>query len=131
MRGECRSLKAKTVGKPIRLVRHTNDVHELTKHRVRHASFAGKGGMASDAIVATIGYADGEVDPFLHQTVQGTGGQHRLLGFPCTFQEFRSPARYFQKLLTSATFRSALISPKMARTSADASVYSTDCGLLI
>src|SRR5664279_783293 len=79
--------KAVAVGKSVRLVRHSHDGHQLPEHGVRHAGLAGEGGMARDAVAATIGDADSEVDQLFGETIQRARRKHRLLGLPGSLQQ--------------------------------------------
>src|SRR5580700_3941385 len=53
----------------IGFVRHADDRLQLLEHSVGHAFFEGGGGVRSDAVVAIVGDADGDVEQLLGEGI--------------------------------------------------------------
>src|SRR5690242_8346295 len=77
---------AVAIGQPVRLVSHSDDRHEFTKHCLRHAGFAGGGSVARDAISTAIGDRYRNVDHLLRERVERAASHHLLHAFPGPFE---------------------------------------------
>ena len=56
----------------------TDDAHQFAKHRVSHPLGGCRRSVRRDAVVTTVGHADGNVDQFTDERVQLTGAAHDL-----------------------------------------------------
>src|SRR5580692_4706582 len=68
------------------LVRHADDRLQLLKHGVGHTFFESGGGVRGDAVVATIGDADGDIEELLGEGVERSGAHDLLDAFPGALQ---------------------------------------------
>ena len=63
-------------------VSHADDGLQLREHRVGHALFEGGGGVRRDAVVAIVGDADGDVEEFLGERIEGARAHDLFDAFP-------------------------------------------------
>jgi hypothetical protein len=70
----------------IGFVRHADDRLQLLEHSVGHAFFEGGGGVRSDAVVAIVGDADGDVEQLLGEGIERSGPHDLLDAFPGALQ---------------------------------------------
>jgi hypothetical protein len=71
----------------IGFVGHSDDGLQFVEHSVGHAFAACRGGMRSNAIVTVVSNADGDVEQFLGERIEGAAGSHDLFErFPGAFQ---------------------------------------------
>ena len=69
-------------------VGHADYGHHFFEHGVGHSFILCRDGVAGDAVSALVGYADGDVDEFLGERVEGAGSDHDLLDAgPGSFQD--------------------------------------------
>jgi hypothetical protein len=71
------------------LVGHADHLLEFLEHFRRHAFAESRGGVRSDAVVAVVGDADGDVEQFLGERVESAGSHDGLEAFPGALQKNR------------------------------------------
>lgn len=73
----------KTIGQPVVHVGDTDDAHQFAKHRLSHTLIESRHTMRGDAVFASVGHADRQIDQFAHERIQFTGSAHHLFqGIP-------------------------------------------------